>query len=282
LPYLEDHPAYKRRFAQRRRRLSGNIYSLLCLWAPEFYHWFHDVLPRLETALPHLPADTKFLINSNPKQWQVDSLTAFGIKSDQLEIQLEGMHTRVERLWFATPVGHTTLGSGAVIKRVANRLRRRFVEDNSEEKLRRLHISRRKTDFRRIVNENEIIPLLEERGFETVVCEELSLREQIKLFSANVAMVGVHGAGLTNLIYCSPGSYIGEIHAGFVFPHYLVTARQFGLRFSRFEADPAGESDIDMRVNAAAFRAWLSERLEPLRQKVSDPDPATNALDIAI
>jgi len=37
-----------------------------------------------------------------------------------------------------------------------------------------------------------------------------------------------------------------------------------------------------MRVNAAAFRAWLSERLEPLRQKVSDPDPATNALDIAI
>jgi capsular polysaccharide biosynthesis protein len=255
---------------------------LLCLWAPEFYHWFHDVLPRLETALPHLPADTKFLINSNPKQWQVDSLTAFGIKSDQLEIQLEGMHTRVERLWFATPVGHTTLGSGAVIKRVANRLRRRFVEDNSEEKLRRLHISRRKTDFRRIVNENEIIPLLEERGFETVVCEELSLREQIKLFSANVAMVGVHGAGLTNLIYCSPGSYIGEIHAGFVFPHYLVTARQFGLRFSRFEADPAGESDIDMRVNAAAFRAWLSERLEPLRQKVSDPDPATNALDIAI
>jgi hypothetical protein len=66
LPYLQGHPAYKRRFALKRPRLSGNIYSLLCLWASEFYHWFHDVLPRLETALPHLPRDTKFLINSNP------------------------------------------------------------------------------------------------------------------------------------------------------------------------------------------------------------------------
>ena len=47
LPYLQNHPAYKRRFALKRRRLSGNIYSLLSLWASEFYHWFHDVLPRL-------------------------------------------------------------------------------------------------------------------------------------------------------------------------------------------------------------------------------------------
>ena len=275
LPYLQAHPAYKRRLALRRRRLRGNIYSLLCLWGTEFYHWFHDVLPRLETALPHLPPDTRFLINSNPKPWQLDSLAAFEIKPEQLEIQPARVYTRAERLWFATPVGHTTLASGAIIKRVANRLRHHFVEDNSEEKLRRLHISRRKTNFRRIVNENEIIPLLEERGFETVLSEELSLREQVKWFSATVAMVGVHGAGLTNLMYCAPGSYIGEIYTGRVFPHYLVTARQLGLSFGRFEADPAAGSGSDLQVNPAAFRKWICGALDPLEQVASTPTEST-------
>ena len=161
LPYLQGHPAYKRRFTLKRRRLNGNIYSLLCLWVSEFYHWFHDVLPRLEMALPYLPADTRFLINSNAKAWQLDSLVAFGIGPDRLEIQPDNIHTRVERLWFATPLGHSSLGSGLVMRRVADRLRRYFIDDYANHKSHhRIYVSRRKAAFRRIVNENEISPSL--------------------------------------------------------------------------------------------------------------------------
>ena len=262
LPYLQDHPAYKRRIALKRRRLSGNIYSLLSLWAPEFYHWFHDVLPRLETALPHLPADTKFLINSNPKAWQLDSLIAFGIGSDRLEIQPDGAHTRVERLWFATPVGHSSLGSGLVMRRVANRLRRHFIGDDSKHKSHhRLYISRRKAAFRRIVNESEISPLLKEHGFEIVLCEDLSLADQVRLFARTTATIGGHGAGLTNLIYCMPDSFVGEIRFEGVPPAYLVMSRQLGMRFSRFEANIVAVegSQVDMQVNATAFREWICD-----------------------
>jgi hypothetical protein len=261
LPYLKDHPAYKRRFALKRRRLSGNIYSLLSLWAPEFYHWFHDVLPRLETALLHLPGDTKLLINSNPMAWQLDSLLAFGIGPDRLEIQPDGMHTRVERLWFATPVGHTSLGSGTVVRRVANRLRRHFVAGHSKHKPdHRFYISRSKAAFRRIVNEDEITPLLEEQGFETVLCEDLSLAEQVKLFSATVAMIGAHGAGLINLIYCMPGSRVGEIYMGRIPPAYFMMSRQLGMHFSRFEADNASgnRNETDMRIDGARFSEWVA------------------------
>jgi hypothetical protein len=269
LPYLKDHPAYKRRLALKLRRLSGNIYSLLCLWAPEFYHWFHDVLPRLETALPHLPADTRFLINPNPKAWQLDSLVAFGIGRDRLEIQAAGAHTRVERLWFATPLGHSSLGSGLVMRRVANRLRRHFKSNDLKRKpWHRLYISRRKAAARRVINESEIRPLLEEHGFETVLCEDLSLTEQVGLFAKATAIIGGHGAGLTNLIYCMPDSFVGEIHADRVPPAYLVMSRQLGMRFSRFEADmlAVGRSRVDMRVNTAAFRKWIWDWLDPLKQ----------------
>ena len=260
LPYLQKHPAYKGRFALKRRRLAGNAYSLLCLWAQEFYHWFHDVLPRLETALPHLPTDTKFLINSNPKTWQLDSLAAFGIGPDRLQIQPDGAHTRVQRLWFATPVGHTTLGSGVVLRRVADRLMLHFAGGNSEGKLRRFYISRRKAACRRIVNEGEITPLLEEQGFETVLCEALSLAEQVKLFAKSAAIVGVHGAGLTNLIYCPPGSYVGEVYIGRVQPPYLVMSRQLGMHFSRFKAHSAslGENQVDIWIDKALFSEWVS------------------------
>jgi hypothetical protein len=265
LPYLQNHPAYKRRFALKRRKLTGNIYSLLCLWAPEFYHWFHDVLPRLETALPHLPADTRFLINSNPKAWQLDSLTAFGIGPNRLEIQPRGMHTRVERLWFATPVGHSSLGSGLVMRRVADRLRCYFIRyDPKHKSQHRVHISRRKAADRRIVNEGEVRPLLEERGFETVLCEELSLSEQVGLFAKTTAIIGSHGAGLTNLVYCMPDSFVGEIHTDGVPPAYLVMSRQLGMRFSRFKSNMLAieRGRVDMQVNAAAFRKWICDCLE--------------------
>jgi hypothetical protein len=277
LPYLKDHPAYKRRFALTRRRLNDNVYSLLSLWSSEFYHWFHDVLPRLETALPHLPADTKFLINSNPKAWQLDSLMAFGIGPDRLEIQPDGTHTRVEKLWFATPVGHSSLGSGMVLRRVADRLVSYFGA-NSEDNPRRCYVSRAKAVFRRIINETEITPLLEEHGFEVMLCEDLSLAEQVKLFGATVAMIGAHGAGLTNLMYCKPNSFVGEIRINGVPPAYLVMARQLGMRFSRFEASTVAikRGQVDMRVDTAAFREWICHCLNPLKQAASRPDEKTS------
>ena len=260
LPYLQDHPAYKRRFALKRRRLIGNVYSLLSLWSSEFYHWFHDVLPRLETALPHLPADAKFLINPNPKAWQLDSLLAFGIGPDRLEIQPSGMHTRVERLWLSTPVGHSSLGSGIVLRRVADRLRHHFIGDDSVRNSHyRLYISRRKAASRRIVNESEIKALLEEQGLETVLCEDLSLAQQVQLFAKTTTIIGAHGAGLTNLMYCLPGSLIGEVHMDGVPPAYLVMSRQLGMRFSRFEASVLSveRSRSDVQVDPAAFKAWI-------------------------
>jgi capsular polysaccharide biosynthesis protein len=248
-----------------RRRLSGNIYSLLSLWAPEFYHWFHDVLPRLETALPHLPTDTRFLINPNPKAWQLDSLLAFGIALDRLEIQPNGAHTRVETLWFATPLGHSSLGSGLVIRRVADRLRRHFEGNESAQKsFHRVYISRAKATFRRVANENQITRSLKERGFEIVLCEELSLADQVRLFAAATAMVGAHGAGLTNLIYCTPNSLAGEIYVDGVPPVYLVLSQQLGMRFRRFKANTLEiERDQgEMYVNPAAFGRWLCDSLD--------------------
>ncbi|MEJ0090077.1 MAG: glycosyltransferase family 61 protein [Limisphaerales bacterium] len=250
LPLLQEHPAYRRRFFLKQRRLDGNWYSLQCLWSSEYYHWFHDVLPRLENALPYLPANTRFLINETPRAFQLESLKAYGIPVGKLEFQPPGIRTRIECLWFATPVGHSTLGSGKVIRQVAGRLKNFFLDDQPHTPLRRIYVSRQKALSRRIVNEVELQSALKEHGFDPMVLEDLTWLEQLQLFSNTEAIMGPHGAGLMNMIFAKENAVIYEISAlAKTVPCYLVLAGQLNYKFQRLQARAAGdETTADMRV----------------------------------
>ena len=244
LPNLLEHPAYQRRMFFKKRRLSGNWYSLLSKWATEYYHWFHDVLPRLENALSHLPGDTRFLINESPSNYQLESLKAYGITASQLESQAVGVRTKVERLWFATPVGHENLGSGKVISRVAGRLKKYFVPDGPAAQPRKIFISRKKATCRRVIDESECEPILKELGFEIMMLEDIAWHEQVRLFSAAEAIMGPHGAGLMNMIFALDRAAIWEIVPKVASPHYIVLARQLGYQFQRIYAEPVSDKLI--------------------------------------
>ncbi len=262
-PYLEQHPSYKARF-RRKRFLSGSIYSLLGLWSGEFYHWFHDTLPRLLTALPHLPSDTRFLIHANPRSYQLESLEALGIGPDRLESQWVRGDTVVESLWFATPIGHSTFASGRVLRLLAQRLQKAFGATRGDAPDARIYISRHKAQCRRIDNEAVIASLLRESGFTSITCEDLSYRDQVRLFTRAKYVIGPHGAGLVNTIFCCQGSNVGEINAASN-PCYLAIANQLGLNFSRFGAICADSMNsrenmkVDLDVFAQELRRFLGD-----------------------
>ena len=65
--------------------------------------------------------------------------------------------------------------------------------------------------MRRVLNEDELQPVLERNGFATIVLEDLSVAEQIAAFRAAEIIVSPHGAGLTNLIFSRPGIRILEV-----------------------------------------------------------------------
>jgi len=248
IEFITNHPSYKKRFYLRNRYLKGNWYSLLCLWSSEYYHWFHDVLPRLETALEHLPNDTKFLINEDLREYQLESLKAYGIGINQLEIQPQGLRTCVERLWFSTPVGHTSLGSGKVIKKVAGRLINHFVTRTAETPLMNIYISRKKAGMRRLLNEDQLSSVIKDKGYEVIALEDLSWVQQLNLFFHSKELMGPHGVGLVNMMFIGhKNSHITEITAqSNTVPCYLVLARQLGHSFRRIHALPLGERAGDM------------------------------------
>ncbi len=80
-----------------------------------------------------------------------------------------------------------------------------------EQTQRKIYISRKKCDSSRLVNEQELIPIFEEAGFEIVYTECLSYLNQVELFSSARCVVGATGAALTNLLYCHQETIIGCI-----------------------------------------------------------------------
>jgi capsular polysaccharide biosynthesis protein len=84
------------------------------------------------------------------------------------------------------------------------------VEDRPAGK-RRLWISRCRARYRRLANEEELLPVLERAGFEKVELEELNFRAQVDLLSQAGAVAGPHGAGMTDLLFAPRGIPVLEV-----------------------------------------------------------------------
>jgi hypothetical protein len=75
---------------------------------------------------------------------------------------------------------------------------------------RRIYISRNDAKARRVANEEDLAPVLADLGFEVHILKGMPLAEQVRLFQEAEIVTGPHGAGLTNIAWCRPGTKIVE------------------------------------------------------------------------
>lgn len=95
---------------------------------------------------------------------------------------------------------------------------------------RKLYISRSRANFRRVLNEKEVLDYLMPLGYKPVWLEDLTFPEQVGLFQYAEEIIAPHGAGLANLIWCQPGAKIIEFFSPEYLPEcYWVIAKQIGL-----------------------------------------------------
>ena len=90
---------------------------------------------------------------------------------------------------------------------------------------------------RRIQNSDEL--MLNLKGWETVVLEKMSIREQMKTFAEASHVMAAHGAGLTNLLWCQPGTKVIEIQDKNMLHKkvYPVLSHHLGLEHKLYLAD---------------------------------------------
>jgi capsular polysaccharide biosynthesis protein len=115
------------------------------------------------------------------------------------------------------------------------------------------------TSYRRILNHKEVITMAKQEGFSIYDMGNLTFVEQIRLFRSSEFILGVHGAALSFLVFCEPGTQVLEIYPNRPGKnHYYDLSSKMGLRYGRFTGlDFFNEENEDMTVNLDLFYAVI-------------------------
>ena len=109
---------------------------------------------------------------------------------------------------------------------------------------RKVFLNRGQHRSRFISNLQAIEPVLKKYNVEFVDADTLNIQEQIKLFSETALLIGIHGAGLTNMMFRAPQSMdVVELfplaQGKFeIPPHYFLLAKIFGFRYQALLGTP--------------------------------------------
>ena len=239
----------------------GRYTSVLLLpWADNNnYHWFFDCLSRLYLVLEHVHEPIKVIMRRDMAAYQLDTLNFVLEGYPQAEVVYIGKHEKWRVDEFVLPSFVANTQSGYLPHEMANWLRHKvwqgYVIQPGQRK-RRLYISRANAKTRRVLNEQELFPLLYRYGFEVVRAEELTYQQQVQLFYEAEAVMAPHGAGLTNMLF-SEQSQVLEFHpANLIKTHYFLLCKALGFRYSAV-VGTAGDRLENYTVDEKEVEKWL-------------------------
>jgi capsular polysaccharide biosynthesis protein len=75
----------------------------------------------------------------------------------------------------------------------------------------RIYVSRVDSKSRPMTNEDELVNRLAMQGIEPVIASSMSIQEQISRFHSARLVIGAHGAGLGNIVFCHPKTIMYEL-----------------------------------------------------------------------
>ncbi len=145
-------------------------------------------------------------------------------------------------------------------------LRQRFLSDHhNKRKDRKIFLPRR---GRRILkNESEIRDLLIEYGFEMIEDIYRTVDEQIDLFNSASVILGVHGAGLANLVWCQPKTKLIELfYSGYTKRGFYYLTKVLNLEYAcLFDKSNAQDNFVnqycDLEIDPILLRNLLDKVL---------------------
>ncbi|WP_276354290.1 glycosyltransferase family 61 protein [Cohnella caldifontis] len=209
-----DHNVFHEWIPYPLTRVEGTAALLTHVWSGNYFHWMFDVLPRIDLLRSSgVPID-RYIIQRNEQQIQEDTLNLLGIPKEQrIEIGHD-FHAQVDTLVVPSFVKSDIEHPSEYPRWAADFLRYEFLYTRDVQpspEFERIYVSRANAWQRRLLNEEQIQGMLWERGFRTVRLEELPFEEQVRIFASAKVVAAPHGAGLTNLVFCTPGTKVIEM-----------------------------------------------------------------------
>lgn len=228
------HPGVQRfspQADQLPEQIAGRVAVLAGLSGHNYFHWIVDVLPRLallrSSGLSWRDIDGVW-INAPRAAFQQETLRALGIPADKILSADDHPWIQADQLIVPAFPGHLGWPEAWAL----DWLRRQFLPlATTQPSPERIYISRNRAHHRRLLNEAAVIDRLQADGFVAVELESMSFAEQVGLFAQARVVIAPHGGGLTNLIFCRPGTQVVEFFApNYVRPYYWQISQHLALQ----------------------------------------------------
>jgi hypothetical protein len=232
-------------FVRRRRRINNEVLWITDFWSTGYFHWLTDALTRLFVVRDRLDHLALMLPSGyETRDFVTSSLKAFQARA----VDFIRPNETIECGSLLTPTHTAPSGNfnDKAIRGVRSVLLSAFGDSSYQGPGERIYISRRRADKRRIVNEDDIHPILSKFGFQIVCAEDLSFEEQVKMCSRARYIVSNHGAGLTNILFMKDGGSVLELRHHLDRIHNCYFVMSSALNFNYFyQACPPHDHDED-------------------------------------
>jgi hypothetical protein len=261
-----EHPLFLNPFPPPPLEVTGRLGVLASRGDGNYYHFLHDVLPRLAVLeATSIAAPDRWYVPATAR-FQRELLDLMGVTEDRRIDADQHPHVRAECL--------VVPGVPAMTEKnapwVGAFLRERLLDPSLADRPRkRVYVTRGPSaNNRSVVNDDEVSGLLARRGFVTVDPGTQSVREQIETFATASVIVATHGAALANLVFASFGTTVIELFpAGCLLPDYWRMACGVpGMTYRYLSATggpalPTRAQTIvrDIQVDIPALRQLLDE-----------------------
>jgi capsular polysaccharide biosynthesis protein len=267
----KDHSIFKQIKLVKATYSDATVAVLSASGSSVYYHWMLDIIPRIHLLQKEglIERIDFFVVNYSGLPFQNETLERFGIPIEKIIISKDhwNFHLKAKKLIVPSLPSPNDIPS----KWSCDFIRDSFVHSKpiSEHSKRRLYLQRRHS--RVIINELQILETLKEYNFETHILENYSIQEQATLFSEAEFIVAPHGASLTNLVFCQPGTKVIDIFSPlWINPCYWIISNYMSLKYAYLigEGDfPSGNINSkgkgdDILVNEVKLKALIIKLLD--------------------
>lgn len=221
-----------------------------------YYHWTVETLPKLRSIREHERATGEtvtLLLPEGAPDWMEEPLSYCGVDPSEVAYADADMY-KTSNLVVPSFPKPTTQDCGWVRDRVLDSVDDQGMNINPGSNV---YISRKDTQERRVLNEDTVVEVLENHGFESYRLADYSVAEQAVLFNEADLVVGAHGAGFANLIYAENTAVL-ELFGEKVKPNYANLAETIGLPYEYMKCQPRG---VDLQVDTERLATTVEELL---------------------
>jgi len=217
---------------------------------PNYYHWLIETVPKIRYVQQFESAtnnEATFLVPADRPPWVKETLEALGVPNSKVE-------WAIAPIYYAQPLLVPSFPRCSVAD--YQWLQKQVLDQNEINKDgSNVYISRSNAISRQVVNEDEVMDLLSQYGFERYHLEHRSLEENATLFNEADIVVGAHGAGLTDIVFCTDTSVV-ELFGSRVKHPYRQIAAELGLEYRELHCEPVS---TDIYVDTTELEPIIME-----------------------